>query len=1182
MTEFIGKFDKIARRLRLLTVVRSSSNLLALITAWVITFVLLDFIFILPGTLRFLLLVVGVILLIMGCIRMIVPAVRFKPHNVQLALRTERLIPGLRGKIASASEFASSGVSDRNPMAADLVAEVDRHLSTVSTAEIVRTRPTINSITLLLGVLCAALLLLVVWTDFSVTGLRRMFTPLGTARWPATTLVVPMIDDGDVYPRGVPLSLSARLEKGDPNTRVSARYSIIAEGEVVSNYEILLTPQGGGLFERLVDVGGDSMEVSFETYDFTTEPSLIRIVDPPSITQTTLEIAPPDYASAHLESLTLDLGRGTDVRAYPESPILEGSTVRFNFSLSKTLPVPDEVDDDWLAGTFGALGSDARFEAPDDRSWVLEKDLAETTSGLVTLVDEHGIVNIDEVGFGLNVIDDRLPSTVVVEPSSDEIVLPGAMIEIQAEGRDDVAIDTARIEISRLESDASGGTNASVVETRAFEAGTGSVEMSHLIHLGDFKAAPGDVFEIFSQVSDAYIKDGVRHPVVTSNPRRVTVIAPGEFTELVQQQIASIRRNTIRLETMQRETQERTSTNPESAAVDQARISQRISTTEDALDSIQDRISRNNLDDPLLEELIRQSRDILSSAGRSSSRASDELEKGGQTPPSPTGDSSPSPPSEAVELQQEVRDELVDLVALLDRNEDSWLVTRQVEDMLEELIELRNRTGELGDETLGRTREELADDQRSALDQLSASQADTARRSEELSDSLRERGEIMDQADQQRAESLQSAARRAERSELSQTLEEAARQIGENQLSNAQEAQEESIETLSRMLEDLQEDRGARAEQLARQLSNLVRSLEQVVSGNEDELISIARIPEPTASEFEPEIQRRIDSQISLAGNTASVRVEATTSGSGGQRIARRIQSAESHQGDSIGSLRADDRDLALTEFKMNQSLEELQKALELAREAERAAQNEESRQKREELRRAYLDLAEKETGLRIETEEISPAPGQPGTRRTLIRARRLSLEQESIRSDLGDLMNEMPELESTLLVSRVHRMIDDWSAQVRDRLHDGDTGRWVRNREELIIESLMDLAEVLAESDQDDSPFSENGDAGGAQAGGGEQQQQEPQVIPPLSELKLLRNLQEQIYRRTRLVDEESGSGGQTDSEVESTIEELAEMQSELFDLGTRLLEAMQEQSEQRQPAAPEVGPSGAGKETR
>lgn len=1184
MTGFIEKFDKIARRLRLLMVVRSSCNLLALIITWAIVFILLDFMFTLPGTLRFLLLLVGVVLLILGFVRMILPSIRFKPHNVQLALRTERLIPGLRGKIASASEFASSGVSERNPMAADLVDEVDRHLSTVPTSEIVRIRPTINSITVLLGAACVALLLLIVWSDLSMTGLRRMFTPLGSARWPATTLVVPLITDGDVYPRGVPLVLSARLEKGDPDTRVSASYSVLSEGDVVSRYEILLTPQGGGLFERLIDVDGDAMEVSFETYDYNTESSLIKFVDPPSITETTLEVVPPEYAASHLEYLTLDLGTGMDVRAFPESPILEGSTVRFKFSLSKPLPVTGEFNDDWLTETFGALGSNARFEASDSMSWVLEKKLNETTSGLVTLVDEYGIVNIDEIGFGINVIDDRMPSTVVVEPPSDEIVLPSAMIDIQAEGRDDVAIDAARIEIFRRDVSSLVGSDDTVVDSREFTAGTGSVEMSHLIHLGDFDAAPGDVFEIVSRVSDAYIKDGVRHPEVQSNPRRITVIDPGEFTELVQQQIASIRRNTIRLETMQRETQEKTPTNPDSAAVDQARISQRIATTEDALDSIQNRLSRNNLDDPLLEELIRQSRDILSSAGRSSSRAGDELENAGQSQPSPPspGESAQSQQSEAMELQQEVRDELVDLVALLDRNEDSWLVTRQVEDMLEELIELRDQTSALGDETIGRTREELEDRQRSELDQLSASQSETARRSEELSDSLRERGEIMDQADQQRAESLQSAARRAERSELSRTLEEAARQIGENQISNAQEAQEESIETLSRMLEDLQEDRGARAEQLARQLSNLVQSLELVVSANEDELISLARIPDPNTPEFEPEVEQRIASQIALAGNTASVRVEATSSGSGGQRIARRIQSAESHQGDSIGSLRSDARDLAVTEFKMTQSLEELQAALELAREAERSAQNEESRQKREELRRAYLDLAEKETGLRIETEEIGPAPGQPSTRRTLIRARRLSLEQESIRSELSELMDEMPELNSTLLVSRVHQIIDEWSAQVRDRLHGGDTGQWVRTREELIIESLMDLAEVLAESEQDDSPFSENGGAAGAQPGGAQQQQQEAQIIPPLSELKLLRSLQEQIYRRTRLIDEDSNSGAETDAEVASTVEELGEMQSELFDLGTRLLEAMQEQAEQRDSVAPEAGPPGAGKGIR
>ena len=355
-----------------------------------------------------------------------------------------------------------------------------------------------------------------------------------------------------------------------------------------------------------------------------------------------------------------------------------------------------------------------------------------------------------------------------------------------------------------------------------------------------------------------------------------------------------------------------------------------------------------------------------------------------------------------------------------------------------------------------------------------------------------------------------------------------------------------------------------------------MKSIEQLVSGNEDELISIARIPDPGDSGFGEALSRRISSQIALAGNTASVRVEATSSGPGAQRIARRIESAEVHQGDSIRSLRGDSIDVDVSGFKMNQSLDELIAALELAREAEQAAREEESRQKRDELRTAYTQLAERESGIRFETEEIAPAPGEAAGRRTRVRARRLSLDQESIRTDLEELIDSNPDIESTLLFIRVHEMIDDWSSQVRDRLHSGDTGEWVRNREDLIIESLLDLAEVLDETGQDESPFSENQPAGGDASGssGEQQQQQQQSIIPPLSELKLLRNLQEQIYRRTRSIDESSISDDSDRADVESTIRELAEMQSELFDLGTRLLESMKQDA----PNPTQVPPPGTG----
>ena len=53
-------------------------------------------------------------------------------------------------------------------------------------------------------------------------------------------------------------------------------------------------------------------------------------------------------------------------------------------------------------------------------------------------------------------------------------------------------------------------------------------------------------------------------------------------------------------------------------AGDQSRIGERLANTTEAVQEMRDRIKRNRLDDPMLEEMLRQSEDILMEAARSS------------------------------------------------------------------------------------------------------------------------------------------------------------------------------------------------------------------------------------------------------------------------------------------------------------------------------------------------------------------------------------------------------------------------------------------------------------------------------------------------------------------------------------------------------------------------------------
>ncbi|HWB19839.1 MAG TPA: hypothetical protein VG711_06035, partial [Phycisphaerales bacterium] len=60
------------------------------------------------------------------------------------------------------------------------------------------------------------------------------------------------------------------------------------------------------------------------------------------------------------------------------------------------------------------------------------------------------------------------------------------------------------------------------------------------------------------------------------------------------------------------------------------------------------------------------------------------------------------------EAQQEVRDELADLIQLLDRDEDTWVVTHQLENLIQEQQRLQSQTQKAGEHTVGQHAEDLS------------------------------------------------------------------------------------------------------------------------------------------------------------------------------------------------------------------------------------------------------------------------------------------------------------------------------------------------------------------------------------------------------------------------------------------------------------------------------------------
>lgn len=545
------------------------------------------------------------------------------------------------------------------------------------------------------------------------------------------------------------------------------------------------------------------------------------------------------------------------------------------------------------------------------------------------------------------------------------------------------------------------------------------------------------------------------------------------------------------------------------------------------------------------------------STDRSSSASEPE---GGDPSGESDARSEPRPETDAErdvsEAQEDVREELADLAELLDRGEDAWVVSRKIQEMAEDLAALQERTSDLADETVGRSRSELTDEERRELDDIAREQAELADDADDLIEELEARGESMDRADPAQAAGLREAAREAREQGLEDQMREAEDRARENQLQQAGEAQQQAAEALDRMQETIEESRKAQVAELQRRIASLVDSLQGLIESSENEIIALARVE---GVDDVAGLAERGRALITLNGNTLAVAAEAAAAGPDGDRIARLVQRAGTSQGAAIGDLRA--RPARLDDARDNQerALSALREALELAEDAAEELAEEQAEERRNELLAAYAEVLEVQVGILTETERIRIEDGERLGRRSLMTARRLATDEETLGRRIESIREEFDEITDSLVFSMTHRNLETWIAAATERLRDGRPDAATIELETLVVEALGGLAAALDQGAPDEDPFAdaENGGGGGEGQGGDQGGSPPDPLIPPIAELKMLRATQQQILDATRRLD--ATRGGESTSATESRIADLARMQSDLHAVATALLQQLQ-----------------------
>ena len=1171
-----GPLEAVRRSVRRVLVAERVSQAVAFGIAAIAAAALVDFALRLPPALR----MVELAALLAGgaawFVRRVLPAWRFSPPLVEVALRLERGRPEASGRLAAATDL-SADEHRGSPLAAEVIRAAGAVAPIISSGR-VDARPARRAAWAAGLALAGFVLLAALAPEIASIGVRRLLTPFADVQWPARTMVESAMR-ADVHPRGTALPLRATPVRGDASSmRVEAEYRVLRDGRGEWR-RVVMSLQPDGSFERLVEADGESVEVRFMTPDMETMATSVRLVAPPAVESASATVTPPAYARGQIDVRTADLGNGTDRRALVAPPVLAGSEIVVELRMVAAAP-PSEGEDlaAWAARTLAVTGDEGSSISPkvdidpaDPSRWTVRWNAS--GRGVLELrpVGEGGIEPAERIAFEIPAIADASPSVAIVEPAADETVTVEASPTLVAEARDDLGVTRSWIDVRVLRDGA---------EPRALEATDGSTgpsaRVERTLALRAIGVEPGDRVECIARVVDAFESSGVVRAPVASSPRIFRVISASDLADQVRSRLGQLREAATRLREEQGELAGAMEATAEAARAPDAdaaataarraqlsgaegRMADRVGAFERSLEELGARLERNGTDGDGLDRAIDEAAGMAREAGRRAQQASRQAAEGA------SGASSESAAAATESAAREARaaeQALADLEAALQRDRETAELSRRIDRLAERIAEASRQTQSAAERSVGQSRDELDAAVREQLDRAAEAQREAAAEARSLASDLERRAEEVAREERPEAgvpEAMREAAREAEERGLARQLEQAASQTEENQVQAAQQSQQQAAQAVEAMQQAMRAQRRARTEELRRRMGEIADALRALLAGIEQRMLPVQRLAAEDAASLDSEAGR----VLALSRDAAGIAEQAAAGGEDMRRVATLVGQGAEQLDDSATALRA----IPVVLERANGSLEDarasvqdaLAAAQQAAREAERAAEN----RRREELRGLYAQVLERQRSAREGTERVVPAPGRPADRRAFIESRRIATEQSAVTGLLQAVSAREDVAASDLFRASNDEMVGASTAATRDLSSNATSLRTVMLQRE-VEQSIASLIEALEDPPEQDDPFAEapgRDDAGGGQAGGGGGGEARERV-PPIAELRLLRTMSQ------RILDDTAAAERLPDADRAAYLGRIAERQRRVMELGERWVEAMRASMPQPMPA--------------
>ncbi len=1078
--------------------------------------VLLDAAFRFPSALRWLVLVALVVFCIWRWRRKVRPALSPAPGRVHLALELERQFPAARGIIASGVEFSVDPRWQHNPFAVSVAQSAARQVPNDAVHALVRTRRLKREL-LLLAVLVAT------WTSaaliapqLAITGAIRLTAPWVAMEWPARTELRSAVT-ATHHPREIALPLAVELVRGDVDGDLVWVRLRRVRGEATGPWErIAMVHQGQRRFERMIEAGVDAVEFQFLTAEVETPLQRIDLREAPSIAEASIIVTPPAYAST-LPIIRQSLGDCTGRQGRLLEPVLAGSVCEVTVRPTATALFPEDSDDAraaWLKssidcshidGTPGGSPADLQLVRSGD-VWTVRWTARESILLDWMLRDEHEVSNVIPIEITVDVRIDQPPEPLVTVPEADETVLASASIPLKGVVRDDVGI-------FELHMDASLGTGWQQRLTTTAGDGQREVEASTVLDVSSSGGKPGDVIEVVAVAIDNMETGGLRRAPVRSGPRRLKIIGAEQFSEETRSLLAAIRQAAQRASERQRTLVERE--NDAAAEVrPQAEIGERIGTLTKMLDSLGARLERNNAEEDATQSLLDAAKDITQVAQVQSNQARDALQDASKQGEEEAGSSKVAELMETAKAaQQEVDSELTDLAELLDRDRESFAATQRLQRVAEAIAKADAERTRAAAKTIGQNETELGPEELADLERAAQATRDAAQAAREAMEDLRQRAERVSGDDPERAQSLRQAAQRGESESLQSRMDQAERATRANKMDTAQQASASAMQTVQRMVQDLEESDSSRAQSLKRRLATVAQALEQLIQEAESTQDSVISLVAANSDEVASGSSAAARQASDVAVNAAAIADQARLGGSNMQRIVRLVERGSEAEVRAAEALAATPVEVGIGQEQTTRATQLFREALDAVRQQERRTEEQERQQRAQELAKKFTELADRQEGVWTASSALI---GVAGDRRALVEARRLGVDQERIGQAIREIVDASEDVKKSAAFVEALDVAGESSSDAAKDLRNGLPTQETTRAQREVLQTVREIADALGQSGKKKKdPFADDGNQAGGGGGGGSGG--DKPAIPPLAELKVIRSLQQRIYDRTK-----------------------------------------------------------------